>query len=115
MSSSATEELSTADQLHLGLSRTYYAVARALRVNKLRDLLHSASITLDAVVWLLGRCYSAQQQPGAGEAEQEEVSGCTRCWRRLCEMREPQQMLPPITCCAASPACARRRLVPRRR
>jgi hypothetical protein len=67
----ADMELTAADQLSLGLSRTYYALARALRLNKLRDLLSSAAITLDAAVWLLGRCYSCHS---AGAEAQEEVS-----------------------------------------
>ena len=66
-------ELSAVDQLSLGLSRTYYALARALRLTKLRDLLGS-SITLDAEaqLFLLGCGYSCP--PNASEAQQEEVS-----------------------------------------
>ena len=64
-------ELSAVDQLSLGLSRTYYALARALRLNKLRDLLGS-SITLDGEgLFLLGCSYSCP--PNASEAQQEEV------------------------------------------
>lgn len=72
-------ELSAVDKLSLGLSRSYYALARALRLNKLHDLLASgASITPDAPVWLLGQCYSCP--PGASEAQQEEVRGRGTCW-----------------------------------
>ena len=71
------QELSAVDQLSLGLSRSYYAVAKALRLNKLRDLLGS-SITLDAEgqLFLLGCSYSCP--PNASEAQQEEVCA-SRC------------------------------------
>ena len=71
------QELSAVDQLSLGLSRTYYAVAKALRLNKLRDLLGS-SITLDAEgqLFLLGCSHSCP--PHASEAQQEEVRA-SRC------------------------------------
>ncbi|KAI3434857.1 hypothetical protein D9Q98_002911 [Chlorella vulgaris] len=66
------DELSAVDRVSLGLSRSYYAAFRVLRLNKLRDLLASgASITPDAPVWLLGSCYSCA--PGASEAQQEEA------------------------------------------
>lgn len=68
-------ELSAADQLGLGLSRAFYAVARALRLSKLRDLL-GGTISLDAPVWLLGRRYCCEGS--ANEAAQEEVG------RRCC-------------------------------
>lgn len=66
-------ELSTADVLSLGLSRTWYALSRALRLDRLRALLGGAQISLEqgAPVWLLGARYCVR--PGAGEAEQEEV------------------------------------------
>lgn len=71
------DELSAVDRVSLGLSRSYYAAFRVLRLNKLRDLLASgASITPDAPVWLLGSCYSCA--PGASEAQQEEVSDPSR-------------------------------------
>ena len=66
-------ELSAADVLSLGLSRTWYALSRALRLDRLRALLGGAQIALEhgAPVWLLGARYCVR--PGAGEAEQEEV------------------------------------------
>ncbi len=43
--------LTIGEQLKLGLTSTYYSVARALRLRKLRDLLQSAQIATDHAVW----------------------------------------------------------------
>lgn len=68
------DELSAIDRVSLGLSRSYYAASRVLRLSKLRDLLAAGvSITPGAPVWLLGSCYSCP--PGATEAQEEEVRG----------------------------------------
>jgi hypothetical protein len=61
--------LSAVEQFKLGLSSTYYSVARALRLRKLKDLLQSAQIATDAAVWLLGECYGDTSEG----AMQEEV------------------------------------------
>lgn len=75
MSAAAPEgvELGAGELMSLGLSRTFYALARALRIDRLRSLLSGAALDLEAPVWLLGERYGCA--PGAGEAEQEEASG----------------------------------------
>ena len=65
--------LSAVDAATLSLSRCWYALARALRLNKLRDLLGSTISGLETPVTLLGRAYACS--PGASESVQEEVRG----------------------------------------
>ncbi|PSC76415.1 cysteine protease atg4b [Micractinium conductrix] len=63
--------LSAVDAATLSLSRCWYALARALRLNKLRDLLGSTISGLETPVTLLGRAYACS--PGASESVQEEA------------------------------------------
>lgn len=65
--------LSTVDQLRLGLSKTYYSVARALRIRKLRDVLRSAHIAADAAVWLLGDVYGDENEDSLREEVRERM------------------------------------------
>lgn len=62
------EELSATEGLALGLSRAYYALARTLRLNKLRDLIAAASLSVEAPVCLLGRSYSCSRYGSEEEA-----------------------------------------------
>ena len=71
--------LSSLEHLRLSVSSLHYSVVRALRLNKLRDLLQGAHLSMDAPVWLLGERYSAAE--GSGPEEEEEVrEALPRLW-----------------------------------
>lgn len=65
------EELSATEGLALGLSRAFYALARTLRLNKLRDLIAAASLSVEAPLCLLGRSYSCSRYGSEEEVRLE--------------------------------------------
>lgn len=70
------DALSTYDQIRLTLSSSYYTLRRALKLNRLRDLLTQSALAPDAPIWLLGKEYAAS--PDLSHEEQESVrSTCT--------------------------------------
>uniref|UniRef100_A0A1D1ZNK5 Cysteine protease n=1 Tax=Auxenochlorella protothecoides TaxID=3075 RepID=A0A1D1ZNK5_AUXPR len=65
------DALSTYDQIRLTLSSSYYTLRRALKLNRLRDLLQQSALAPDAPIWIMGQEYAAS--PELGQEEQEEV------------------------------------------
>eukprot|EP00887_Chlorella_sp_A99_P003505 scaffold7.g3505.t1 len=63
--------LSSLDRLQLSLRAALYQASRTLGLDRLKDWMQGASLTLDAAVWLMGECYSGHSS--ADSAEQEEA------------------------------------------
>lgn len=75
------DSLSSLEQLKLNMSSLHYSVVRALRLNKLRDLLQGAHLSMDAPVWLLGELYSAEGSGPEGSQEEEVRPLAATVWK----------------------------------